>query len=284
MFIVLGATGHVGSVVTRELLAAGEPVTAVTRDASRAEPLRAQGAAVAVVDVRDADALRAVLRQGRRAFLLNPPADPAGDPDEEERATVRSLLAALDGSGLEGIVAQSTYGAQPGRGIGDLGVLWELEEGLHGQPVPAAVMRAAYLMSNWDGLVDAARAGVLPSVIPADLAIPMVAPQDLGRAAARLLREPPGRAGVYHVEGPERRSPADVAAAFAAALGRPVEPEVTPREGWVEMFQGLGFSEAAARSYAGMTAITVDRAYELPDDPERGTVTIDQYVQSLGSE
>lgn len=281
MFIVLGATGHVGSVVARELLAAGEPVTAVTRNAGRAEPLRAQGAAVAVVDMRDADALRAVLRHGRRAFLLNPPAAPTGDPDEEERATVQSILAALDGSGLEGVVAQSTYGAQPGRGTGDLGVLWELEEGLRGQPVPAAVMRAAYLMSNWDGLVDAAREGVLPTVIPADLAIPMVAPQDLGRAAARLLREPPSRARVHHVEGPERRSPADVAAAFAAALGRPVEPEVTPREGWVEMFQNLGFSEAAARSYAGMTAITVDRAYELPDDPERGTVTIDQYVQSL---
>ena len=155
------------------------------------------------------------------------------------------------------------------------------KEGFRGQPVPAAVMRAAYLMSNWDGLVDAAREGVLPTVIPADLAIPMVAPQDLGRVAARLLREPPGQARVHHVEGPERRSPAGVAAAFAAALGRPVEPAVTPREGWAPIFRSFGFSEAAARSYAGMTAITVDGALDLPEDPERGAVTIDQHVRSL---
>ena len=38
--------------------------------------------------------------------------------------------------------------------------------------------RAAYYMSNWDGLLDAVRsAGKLPTMYAADLAIPMVAPR-----------------------------------------------------------------------------------------------------------
>lgn len=280
MFIVLGATGHVGSVVARELLAAGEAVTAVTRDGPRAEPLRALGARVAQVDILDVDALRATFRSGRRAFLLNPPADPAGDTDAAEHATGAAILAALEGSGLEMVVAQSTYGAQPGEAIGDLGTLWALEEGLRAQSIPATVMRAAYLMSNWDGLVGAARGGTLPTPLPADLLLPMVAPADLGRLAARRLREPPGTAGLHHVEGPERLTPADVAAAFATVLGRPVALQVTPQDGWADMFRALGFSPEAARSYAGLTARTVD-GVALPDDPDRGPTTIQDHLRAL---
>jgi NAD(P)-dependent dehydrogenase (short-subunit alcohol dehydrogenase family) len=74
VLIVLGATGHVGSAVTNALLAAGERVTVVTRDEAKADAWIARGAEAAVVDVGRADALRAVFRQGKRAFLLNPPA------------------------------------------------------------------------------------------------------------------------------------------------------------------------------------------------------------------
>lgn len=49
------------------------------------------------------------------------------------------------------------------------------------------------------------------------------------------------------------------------------------------MFLSFGFSEAAARSYADMTAVTVDGAYEAPEEVERGTVTIDDYVQGLAA-
>lgn len=104
-----------------------------------------------------------------------------------------------------------------------MNVLWELEEGLRAQALPAAVNRAAYYMSNWDGFLETVRnTGVLPSLFPADLAIPMVAPKDLGEvAAARLMTSLDDR-GVRYVEGPRRYTPSDVARAFAETLGRPV--------------------------------------------------------------
>jgi uncharacterized protein YbjT (DUF2867 family) len=281
VYVILGGTGHVGGATASALLESGQPVTIVTRDAAKAEPWVRRGANVAIADVGEVDRLRQILRRGTRAFLLNPPANPATDTDAVERHTVRCILEALDGSGLQKVVAESTYGARPGDALGDLSVLFELEEGLRAQPIAAAIIRGAYYMSNWDALLAPARAtGSLPTLLPADLAIPMVAPVDIGRVAARLLMEPADRTGLTYVEGPSRYCAADVAEAFGNALGRQVEPQVVPRDQWEQSFRSLNFSAAAARSYARMTGATVD-GLELPSHSVRGTVTLRDYILAL---
>lgn len=281
MYIVLGATGHVGSAVADALLQGGEAVTVVTRDAAKAARWRARGAEAAVLDLSDRAALVTLLRRGNRAFLLNPPAPPTSDTDAEEHRTLADIVAALDGSGLEKVVLQSTYGAQPGDRIGDLSVLYDFERALARQPIPVTVLRAAYYMSNWDALLPAARDGVLPTMFPPDLALPMVDPADVGRVAARLLREPPGPTRVHHVEGPARYTAQQVADTFAAALAREVRVAVTPRERWEDAYRDLGFSAAGATAYARMTAATVDRGGALPLGDERGTTTLVDHVEAL---
>lgn len=281
MHIVLGGTGRVGSAVARALLRRGEPATVVTRDAARAEALRRAGAEIAVADIRDAARLRAVFRTGRRAFLLNPPADPSSDTDAEERANVASILEALEGSGLEKIVAASTYGARPGERCGDLTVLHAFERSLRAQPIPAAINRGAFYMSNWLGMVDASReSGALLSFFPADFALSMAAPEDLGEAAARRLLEPLDDVALRHVEGPDRYTPQDVAAVFAEAFGKPVAVETPPRAAWAETFAQFGFSEPAAKSYACMTAAVLDDLAAPPDPPERGPTSLRAYLLS----
>jgi len=282
MNIVLGGTGQVGSAVVESLLRDGHEVTLVTRDETRAARWRAQGAVVAEVDIDDVSSLRAVFQRGRRAFLLNPPADVAGDTDVTERRTIAHILAALDGSSLEKVVAASTGGAQAGERLGDLSTLWTLEEGLRSQPVPAAIDRAGYYMSNWDGQLDAVRAtGRLQTMFPADLPIPMVAPRDVGEAAARRLVSPLDDVGVVSVEGPARYSTVDVADAFSRALGRAVAVDVVPRGQWEATFRQLGFSAAAASSYARMTACCVDQGFGSPDGAWRGTTTLVSYIAGL---
>lgn len=282
MHVVLGATGHVGRAVAEVLLDQGEPVTVVVRDAAKAERLRDKGAAVAVADIRDTDALRAVFRRGRRAFLLNPPAAPDSNTDEEEAKTIRSILAALDGSGLEKVVAQSTYGARLGSKIGDLGTLFGLEEGLRAQAIPAVILRASYYMTNWDASLETAlKEGVVHTLFPADFRLPMVAPDDLGRAAAGFMTEPVQRTGLRFVEGPERYTPADVAAAFGDVLGKPVKALETPHNAWKAMFKGMGFSQAAAESYAGMAAAAMEVALPPLDEVGRGSVTLHDHIAGL---
>jgi uncharacterized protein YbjT (DUF2867 family) len=137
-------------------------------------------------------------------------------------------------------------------------------------------------MSNWLGMLDAVRdRGTLPSFFPADFALPMVAPEDLGESAARRLLEPASETGLRYVEGPERYTPRDVADAFSTALGMTVEVETIPREAWEETFAQFGFSKAAAQSYACMTGTVVDDEAARPDDPQRGATTLRDYIRSI---
>jgi uncharacterized protein YbjT (DUF2867 family) len=279
MHIILGGTGHVGSAVARALLDAGEPVTIVSHDPAKGEEWKQRGAKVAIADIHDVDTLRVVFRSGRRAFLLNPPAAPHTDTDAEEKATVAAILSALEGSGLEKLVAESTYGAQPGERCGDLNTLWALERGLAEQPIPYAINRGAYYFSNWAANLDEVRdEGVLRTMFDADFELPMVAPEDLGAHAAALMTD--DRTGIFFVEGPRLYTPQDVANAFAAALDRTVRVETVPRNQWTPAFKAIGFSSPAAESYARMTAATVDDL-EVPDDPVRGAVRLEDYIATL---
>lgn len=279
MIVVMGATGHVGGAVAEALLARGEAVTVLTRHPDDAGAWRDRGADVVAADAADAASLRAAFRRGRRAFLLNPPADPAGDTDATELRTIAAILAALDGSGLEKVVAASTYGARPGQNIGDLTTLWQLEEGLRNQPIPAAINRGAYYMSNWVALAPVVKeTGSLPSKIPADMPAPTVAPHDLGEAAAARLLSPVDDTGVRYVEGPERYTPRQVADAFARAMGREVRLDVVPRERWAETWKAQGFSDAAVAAYARMTAVSIDEHFAIDTTPERGRTTLEAFI------
>ncbi len=224
--------------------------------------------------------LRAVFRKGSRAFLLNPPARPARDTDAEERANVESIIEALKETGLQKVVAASTYGARPGERCGDLTVLHEFEQKLLAQSIPVAINRAAYYMSNWLGMIDAVREqGKLPSLFPADFALPMVAPADVGENAARRMLEPASETGLCYVEGPRRYTPRDVADAFSIVVGRPVEVQTIPRESWEASFVQFGFSQEAAASYACMTGTVLDDAAAIPEDPVRGTTTLQKHIR-----
>lgn len=281
MHIILGGTGHVGVAVAQTLLRAGEPVTVVTHQPGHAAHLQRQGAHVAVADAQDVGTLRQIFNTGQRLFLLNPPADPSTDTVAEEQHTLRCILEALPGTSIDKIVAESTYGAQPGQGHGDLNVLYDMEQALAKLDASMSIIRAAYYMSNWAPYLPAVREkGQLPSLYPADFKLPMVAPADLGQVAARLLREPLATTGLHYVEGPATYSPAEVAAAFSQALGRPVAVAVTPRAEWEAALQATGFSKKAAASFAAMTGLTLDGAAR-PAHPERGTITLAQYIGEL---
>lgn len=119
-------------------------------------------------------------------------------------------------------------------------------------------------------------------MFPPNLRLPMVAPDDLARAALERLLSPADDVGHRHVEGPARYTFADVAQAFAVALDRPVELAVTPRDRWEQAYRDQSFSPAAARAYARMTAASVDHL-QLPDDPVRGTVTLETYIRDLAA-
>jgi uncharacterized protein YbjT (DUF2867 family) len=282
VYVILGGTGHVGSELATRLIERGEPITIVSRNREKEQEWRSRGAEIAVADVNDVAQLRAVLALGTRLFLLNPPAAPDSDTDAVERRSVASILQALDGLRPERVVAQSTYGAQPGNEMGDMNVLFELEQGLKDTTYPVHIIRAAYYFSNWDMALEEAReTGTVTSFYPEDFALPMVAPADLGAAAATFLATDECAPGIHYVEGPQRYSPRDVADALGRILNKPIDVSVIPEEDWERIYQQVGFSRAGAHSYAQMTAVTRHERYELPIHPRRGAIGLDEYFAAL---
>jgi uncharacterized protein YbjT (DUF2867 family) len=281
MYIVLGGTGHIGKTLIEELVKRNEEVTVVTHDAGKVQEIESKGAKAAVADVNDVEKLINIFEKGKRFFLLNPPADPATDIDVTERKTVQSILTAVKGSNAEYIVAASTYGAQKGDNIGDLGVLYELEQGLEQLGVPHTIIRSGYYYSNWDMAAESANTeGKLYTFFPPDFKLAMVAPADIAKLAAELLIKGTTNQKIVYCAGPTDYSANDVAKAFAKALNKDVEPVEIPKEAWEDTMQQVGYSGKSAKSMANMTRITIEQDYEIPDDPYRGAISIEEYIES----
>jgi NAD(P)H dehydrogenase (quinone) len=114
--------------------------------------------------------------------------------------------------------------------------------------VPVAFLRAAWFMENaaWD--IDSAKTGVVHSFLqPLDHRIPMVATEDIAQTATSLMNETWKGVHVVELEGPERYSADDVAAALAGALGNPVRNEIVSRASWEELFRSQGMKNPLPR-------------------------------------
>jgi uncharacterized protein YbjT (DUF2867 family) len=248
MFAVTGITGQVGGVVARALLAAGQSVRAVVRDAGKSAAWASRGCEVAVADVNDAEALEVAFTGAEGVFVLLPPNFAPSKGFPETRAIVAALHAALAAARPGKVVCLSTIGAQVTR-PNLLNQLHIMEQSLGALPIPTAFIRPAWFMENsaWD--VEPARtSGVIPSVLqPLDKPVPMVATADVGRVAADVLRENWDERRVVELEGPRRMTPNDIAATFSSLLGRPVRMEVVPRNTWAAFFRAQGTADPEPR-------------------------------------
>jgi uncharacterized protein YbjT (DUF2867 family) len=114
--------------------------------------------------------------------------------------------------------------------------------------VPVAFLRAAWFMENaaWD--VESAKTGVVHSFLqPLDHKIPMVATSDIAQTAVELLGESWQGVRIVELEGPERYSADDVAAAFSNTLDIPVRNQVVPRASWEKLFSTQGMKNPLPR-------------------------------------
>lgn len=167
---------------------------------------------------------------------------------------------------------------------GDSSILYEFEQGLLAQPIPAAINRGAYYLSNFDPQLDQIRqTGELQTMYPADFRLPMVAPDDLGSVAARRLISGLEDIGIISIEAPMRPSWNDLAVAFGKALDRDVKVVTTPRETWIEAFKAQGFSDPAADAYARMTAMALEGPITSPNETEKGKITVAAYIEALAA-
>lgn len=231
MYAITGITGKVGGAVARNLLAAGQPVRAVVRDAAKGRVWADQGCEVAIAEMEDAQALTHAFTSATGVFVL-PPSEFDPQPGfPEARAVIGAVRQALDAARPARAVCMSTVGAQAAQ-PNLLSQRTLMEEALATLPLPVTFLRPAWFLENlaWD-IAQAREQGVLSSYLqPLERAVPMVATADVGRVAAELLMQPGEPPRIVELEGPQRLSQHDIAAALSAVLGRAVQAHAVPRE------------------------------------------------------
>jgi uncharacterized protein YbjT (DUF2867 family) len=248
MYAVTGITGKVGGALGRALLAKGQQVRAVLRNPSKADAWAARGCEITRAGMEQKDELAAAFEGAEGVFILPPSEfDPApGYP--EARRVIDAITAALSVAKPKKILCLSTIGADaPHDNLLTQRTL--MEKAIAATGLPVTFLRPAWFMENalWD-VASARDEGVLHSFLqPADRAIPMIATQDIGSVAADLLVGDWSGTRIVELEGPVRISPADLARAFASALGRPVRVEIVPRENWETLFLAQGMKNPTPR-------------------------------------
>lgn len=248
MYAITGITGKVGSEVALALLAAGEPVRAVVRNANKALDWEQLGCDVAVADMDDDAALAAAFKGATGVFVLPPPIFDPSPGFAEARAVVGAVRSALQKTKPARTVCISTIGAQATKS-NLLTQLTIVERELGTLSLPIAFLRPAWYMENYSRDVASAReSGVLPSFLqPLDKPVPMVATADVGRVAANLLRQRWIGRRIVELEGPHRVTPNEAAEILVRLLGRSVRAEAVPREIWKDLFTMEGMSDPVPR-------------------------------------
>lgn len=247
MYAITGITGQVGGTLARRLLAAGHQVRAVLRDAAKSERWAAQGCTVALAELTDVPALVRAFSGTEGVFILLPPAFDPEPGFPAARRIIAALREALEQARPEKVVALSTVGADAER-PNLLNQLRIMEQQFATLQMPTAFLRAAWFMENarWD--IDAARSGAIASYLqPASRAIAMVSIHDVGRTAADMLQEQWEGHRIVQLEGPQRTSPDDIAAAFGRLLGRDVTAQTVPRDTWEDLFRAQGMQHPLPR-------------------------------------
>ncbi len=224
MYVILGASGNTGNVVAKNLLARGQKVRVVGRNAAHLQPLAAQGAEIFIADATDASALTKAFHKVDAAYVMIPPSPTSNEYRAYQDRVSDAITAAIKNAGVKNVVSLSSFGADKPSGTGPVAGLHDLEQKLN-QVDGANVLhlRAGYFMENTLPQVGAIRmVGSMIGPVAPTLKLPMTATRDIGAAAADALL----RLGFQGKQTQELHGQRDVdyteaAAIVGKAIGKP---------------------------------------------------------------
>ncbi len=224
MYVITGASGNIGNVVARKLLAEGQKVRVIGRSADRLQPLEDCGAEAFVCDLTDTEKLTQAFTGARAVYAMVPPAVTSQDYRAYQDRISDAMATAIEKAKTEYAVSLSSIGADKSEKTGPIAGLHYLEQKFNEiSGLNILHLRAGYFMENTleqIGIIKATSA-VADSLHP-DLKIPMIATRDISTTAAKALlsldfngqqtRELPGQRDI---------SMAEATAIIGKAIGMP---------------------------------------------------------------
>src|SRR6267378_3499903 len=189
MYVILGATGHTGSVVANSLLGQKKKVRAVGRDNKKLAAFTSRGAEAFTANIADEKALTRAFTGAEAVYAMIPP-DLTNDNYRGFQSLASNAIAkALENAGVKHAITLSSFGADKPDKTGPIAGLHEMESKLNlVKGLNVLHLRAGYFMENTLPQAGVIRnLGRMAGPVDADVALPMIATKDIGAAAAEAL-------------------------------------------------------------------------------------------------
>ncbi|MEV7238412.1 NmrA/HSCARG family protein [Streptomyces sp. NPDC051020] len=225
--LVLAATGGQGRAVIDALLARGARIRALVRDPGRSAARKLADRDVDVVagSLSEPGSLAAAMQGVAGVFAFTTPFE-AGV--EAEVGQGRAILSAAAQERVPHLVFSSVAGADQDSGVPHFESKARIEAELTAGDVPYTILGPTYFFDNALGGAERILDGVLDLPLPPDRPLQQLARPDLGAFAAEVLLNPAPYVGRRIELASDAPTPAQMAAALGAVLGREVRHERVP--------------------------------------------------------
>ena len=233
MILIVGASGHLGSLIVERLLAQGMSLRLMSRRPVALIRWREQGVEIVQGDLRDPGSL-AVACQGVTQVVTTAHASEGNrgnTPVEVDLLGTRALIAAARGAGVEQFVFISAHSAQPDSPVDVFRFKYRSEQELRASGMAYTILRPTHLMDTWVSLLGQ-QILTQPAVTlygRGENPLCLVAAADVAAFAALALKEPAARNQSITIGGSERHTMRQVVACFERLLDHPIRVRTIPR-------------------------------------------------------
>jgi uncharacterized protein YbjT (DUF2867 family) len=222
--VITGATGKIGKVLSKELLAKGQHVTVTARNAENLKELVDLGAVALSGDVTDRDFVIKAFAGADAVFCLLTPDIFSSDVRKCQDQISDNYFEAVKANNIKNVMILSSVGAHLRNGAGIVDGLGYLEDlFLQLKDVNVLNLRPTYFMENTLGLIGIIKQmGIAGGPIAPDVKFPVVASKDIGVVAAQRLNDLNFKGNtIEYVLGPRDYSYAEMTAIAGKAIGMP---------------------------------------------------------------
>jgi len=224
MYVIMGATGNIGSKLANILLDKGEKVKVIGRSAERLKPFVDHGAEAAVGDVSEVGFLTDVFKGADAVFALIPPVYTANDFRGYYNEIGANIVKSIQESGVRHVLFLSSLGAHLPEKTGPVKGLFDVEQRLNKlDDVNILHLRPTYFMENLLANIGMIKnTGINGGTIKGDMKFAMIATKDIAPVAAdHLLKRDFSGKTVHELLGERDISMEEVTKVFGEKIGKP---------------------------------------------------------------